>query len=89
MRLMLFAASRFPVLLGKASLLEKKSKGDRVRGKLGCHQQSRTCSGLQRDVKEMSSFVSSVWYLFKVKDRWVLHEDTPGVEFAFFTRHWL
>lgn len=85
MRLMLFAASRFPVLLGKASLLEKKSKGDSVRGKQGCHQHSRAHPGLQRDGKEMSSFVSSVWWLLKVKDRWVLREDTSGVEFACFT----
>lgn len=68
MGLMLFAASRFPVLLSKASLLEK-SKGDSVRGKQGCHQQTRAHSGLQRHGKEMSSFVSSVWWLFKVKDK--------------------
>lgn len=57
---LLFDASRFPVLLSKASLLEKKSKGDSDRGKEGCHWQTRARSRLQSNGKEMSSFVSSV-----------------------------
>lgn len=72
---LLFAASRFPVLLGKASLLGKKSKGDGVRGKRGRCRQSRARSGLWRADREMLFSGSRVWCLFKVKGRWVLHEE--------------
>lgn len=64
---LLFAASRFPVLLSKPSLLEKKSKGDSVRRKR-CWQ-TEVCSGLRRAVQEILSFGSRVRWLFKVKER--------------------
>jgi len=65
---LLFAARSLPVLLGKASLLEKKSEGDGVRGKQGCCWQTRAPSELQSAVQE-TSFGSRVWWLFKFKER--------------------
>lgn len=73
---LLFAASRFPLLLGKASLLERKSKGHNVRGKqdiaagpgliLGCKELSKKrCLGGCLRSKEDGSCMKTpeVWNL--------------------------